>query len=1464
MTPPFAGRTSLAQDRLWLFEQLVPGTATYNLGGAVDIDGPLHERHLEGALRDLVARHESLRTCFRDDGEGVQQLVHDTAEPDYAGVDLTGGPDPDVVVAAELGRPFDLRRLPLARFRLLRRGPDRHTLVLVFHHIITDDWSLNILTRELAACYTARCTGVPHRLSPLPLQYADYAAWQRDLIEQGAVAEQVAYWRRRLEDAEALPLPTDRPRPAAESHRGAAVHLELDAGLADRLRLLSRGEGRTLHMTMLACFAVVLGRWAGRTDVVVGTPIANRPRRELHDIAGLFVNLLALRIDLGGDPTLRQVLRRTADACTAAFDHQDAPFDQVVAALPGPRDPGRHPVFQVLFQLLEDDLRGFALHGATARPRDSDTDTVKLDLSCTVTDTGAGLVVDLHYATDLWDERTIRRLLDGWARVLRAMAARPDARAGEVPLMAPEEYAAAVAGGGARSPHGGPDAPTLDTLFAAQVAARPDAVALSEPGRRWTYAELDAASAALAAALRAAGVRPDDPVGIRLGRSAALVTAMLGVVRAGAGYVVLDPAYPPARLAELGADAGIRAMVTDDPVAPLDGPVRLEAIPGPDRLANIVFTSGSTGRPKGVAVTHRGIVRLVAGSDHAPVGPDDVVLLTADPAFDTTTWAVWAALTNGAHLAVVPADQPLDARTLGAMIAERGVTVVRLTPALFHLVADADPAAFKAVRTLIVGGDVPDPARVRAVLAAGPPQRLVNAYGPTEVTVTATDQTVATAAGDDPIPIGRPITGSTAYVVDGSLRPVPPGVAGELLIGGPGVARGYAGRPAATAERFVPDPFGPDPGARLYRTGDLVRRRPDGTLVFVGRADRQVKIRGYRIEPGEVEAAALRLPGVTACAVAPADVAGDRRLVAYVSGPADGGAVRDELARTLPPHLVPAHVVVLDRLPLTRTGKLDRTALAAVLPGRRPAATPAAPRTERERVLLDIFTGLLGVPGLGIHDDFFANGGHSLLAVSAVAAVRRRLGAAPTLRAFFADATVAALAAALDTAPAAALPAVPDDTGPAPASGSQRAMLRHHRRDPHSTAYLTPVHARITGPLDADVLHRALTAVVHRHDILRTELHERDGAVVQHVRAPGPVPLPVIDLRAVPPDLREAELLTLAAAERRTPIDPTRGAPLRARLVRLAADDAALLVTFHHAVIDGWSVSVFADDLAAHYRALAAGEPGPATRPAQHGDFARREAEWLRGPEAAAGLAYWRRRLDGLQPAAPPVHLRAAEHRCTVPAADTRRLLMLARAHGGSVYTALCAVLHVLLAGWTGARDTAFGSQVANRGDETTHDLIGFLANVVVLRAAVDPAQPFPRLLEDVTADCLAALEHQRLPFETVERHLAPPGPLYRVTLTVHNTPQPAWTEGPLTLTPLDVDAPGEGARAELEFDVRDRDGELDVRLTYALDRFPPATAARLAGAFTAIARRAAGGAPMAELLAISQAANGSNGRVDV
>ncbi|MET7419838.1 amino acid adenylation domain-containing protein [Dactylosporangium sp. NPDC005555] len=1032
-----ASVASLAQERLWFYDQLAPGTSTYNLGGAVDIEGDLDVGDLAAALRECVDRHESLRTCFAVDGGVLRQLVADSLEVPLPVTDLPvpAGPGADAAIgelaAREHARPFDLERLPLARFRLVRVAERHHVLLVTLHHIIADDWSLAIFVRELVARYDGHRTGAAPRLQPLPLQYADYAAWQRDLVERGAVEPHLRYWREKLDGLSTLDLPTDRTRPPVESFRGATWRTEIAPDLADRLRRLSRDEGVTLFMTLLAGFNVLLSRHSGQADIVVGTPIANRGRHELHGIIGLFLNMLVLRTDLGGRPTLRDVIRRTAETCKAAFDHQDAPFDRVVGALAPHRDPSRHPLFQVIFQVLDDDLRGVTMHGATLHPRNTATDTVKLDMSCTVNDTGAGLVVELQYATDLWDEPTIDRFTRGWVRLLEAMCTRIDDAASVPSLLSPDESAGIVAGWNDTARRQ-PEHPVIDGLFRARAALCPDAVAVTEGTLAWTYRELDARSDDLAAALRDAGVRTDVPVGLHLGRCADLVVGMLGVLKAGGAYLVLDPGYPQERLRFMARDARIAAVVTRDPSwfagqLPVVGftqpasAVTVAAASAPDSLANIMYTSGSTGQPKGVGIPHRAVVRLVVDTGHVTIGPDDVVLFTADPAFDTTTFVVWSALLNGARLAVVPGDQPLGAAELAAAISAAGATVVRLTPALFNLVADTEPEVFRGLRHLIVGGDVLDPDRARRVLDAGGPRCFLNAYGPTEITVSATVHPVEAGSLTGPsVPIGRPITNTTAYVLDPELRPVPVGVAGELLVGGPGLARGYLHRPGLTAERFVPDPFGP-PGGRLYRTGDQVRWLADGSLQFLGRLDRQVKIRGYRIEPGEIESALRTVDGVGGAVVTVRDPAGDKRLVAYVEVGAEPSVsvadLRAALAARLPSYLVPGQFVLLERLPLTRTGKLDLQALPAPSGGTRDdgvvGVAYVAPGTDVEQRLHDIWAGFLGVPRIGVHDDFFHLGGHSLLATVVVAAIRDQLGVALALREFFERPTIAGLAASL-------------------------------------------------------------------------------------------------------------------------------------------------------------------------------------------------------------------------------------------------------------------------------------------------------------------------------------------------------------------------------------------------------------------------------------------------------------------
>ncbi|HEX5724473.1 MAG TPA: amino acid adenylation domain-containing protein, partial [Longimicrobiaceae bacterium] len=1014
---------SYPQERLWLMETLSPGALAYGISVPFVFGADADAGVLARVLGEVVRRHEALRTVFRASDAGPAQVVLPPSAVDLP-VDELPGTD---------AGGFDLEQGPLLRARLLRLR-DASVLVLTVHHIVFDGWSIGVLERELRALYDAFRRGEPSPLAPLPMQYADYAAWQRRWLETGMLDAQVEFWRRALAGAPAaIDLPADRPRPAARTHAGARRFFHLSPELVSRARALAEREGATLFMVLLAAFDVLMARLSGSDDVVVGTQVAGRTHEELEPLVGMFVNGLALRADLSGGPTFREAVARVRRATLDAYAHQDVPFQRLVEELGVERTLSHPPVFNVSFLLQTDGSAPTtaplpaADGGQTALPDGPVPTGAEYELLFELHESGGGIAGAATYSTELFEHDTAAGLVAAYARLLEALLAAPDAPV-TAPAPADAEEAARVLAFAAGPPPGDASVP-VHRRFEAWAARAPAAVALRTDGGDVGYGELNARANRIAHHLRAAGVGPEARVGVSLERSAELVAALLGILKAGGAYVPLDPAYPPERLRFMAADAGVSAVVTVDPaaVAAWSGEARvvclacerraIEARPAddlpvevdPEGLAYVVYTSGSTGLPKGVAVPHRAVAGLVTGQEYARFGPDEVFLQLAPVAFDASTFEVWGALLHGGSVAVHPAGIP-DPERLGGFVARHGVTTAWLTAGLFHQVVDAGAPGLGSLRQLLAGGDVLSPAHVARAAKLLPETRLVNGYGPTEATTFTCCHAVR---GDEAgaIPVGRPIAGARAYVLDGEMRPVPAGVPGELYVGGGGLARGYAGRPGLTAERFVPDPF--SGGGRLYRTGDRARWSRRGEVEFLGRMDQQVKVRGFRVEPGETEAAVRGFAGVADVAVVALGEDGAKRLAAYVvPASVDAAALRAHLAARLPEYLVPASIVGMDALPLTPNGKVDRRALPDPVAGS--GEEYRAPRTPTEEIVAGIWADLLGVERVGLGDDFFHLGGHSLLATRVVSRLRAAFRVEVPLRALFEHPTVEALAAEVD------------------------------------------------------------------------------------------------------------------------------------------------------------------------------------------------------------------------------------------------------------------------------------------------------------------------------------------------------------------------------------------------------------------------------------------------------------------
>lgn len=1036
---------SSAQRRLWFLAQLNPGSALYNLPLALRLRGSLVLRALQLSLDAIVARHEVLRTRFvSEEGEPVQMI--DVAAPlPIEVLDFSAEPGEvreqrlREVIATRAHEPFRLERDRLLRAIVVRLAPDDHVLLLVAHHIVVDGWSWHVLCRELSLHYKGFITEWTATLPELPVQYADFAVWREDTLAGERYDKMLDYWRQQLAGApEFLELPTDRVRPALPTSRGGTVAITLPASLGESLRQTGLREGATLFMTLLASFQVLLARYARQNDIVVGAPIAGRTQVQLENLIGFFVNMLPMRADLAGNPTFRDLLRQVRNVALDAYAHQDLPFEKLVEELRPTRKAARPPLVQVAFVLQNTPGKDFKLPGLTVTPFDVWTDTAKLDLTLMVSEAANGThVATLEYNADIYDRATAARMLGHWRTMLDAIAADSSQRISLLPWLTPAERRQILFDWNNTGREYPRDA-NLPRLVAARAALAPDAIAIESGSTRVTAAQLESRANQLARRLVALGVARDSAVAVCLPRSPEMIVAWLAVLKAGAAYVPIDAGYPRDRRQFMLHDSGARVVITlesqsdlfADPtgavrtVVCLDrdaGEIAREPATAPERevtaesLAYICYTSGSTGQPKGVCVPHRAVLRLLLGANYFELEAGDGVAQLSNAAFDAATFEVWGALLHGARLVILPSEVLLSPGEFAAAIERHRLTTMFITTGAFNQLSRHAPAVFRHLRLVLTGGEAASPACLHEALRHGPPERLVNIYGPTECTTFATSYTVREVAPDAPsVPIGRPISNTTAYVLDAHRRLVPVGVPGELYLGGDGVARGYHNRPELTAEKFVADPFAQRPDARLYRTGDLVRWLPDGALEFLGRTDNQIKLRGFRIEPGEIEAALARHESVRECFVTVRRAAeDDSRLIAYVV-PKSGArpapeALRDHLAATLPAHLVPSAVVLLEAWPLTPSGKVDRDALPPPNAAHAPTERDT-PRTDLERALVKAFGSVLGVDHVGINDGFFELGGHSLLAVRLVALIERTLGTKLPVAAVFQAPTVARLA----------------------------------------------------------------------------------------------------------------------------------------------------------------------------------------------------------------------------------------------------------------------------------------------------------------------------------------------------------------------------------------------------------------------------------------------------------------------
>ncbi|BAN48812.1 non-ribosomal peptide synthase/polyketide synthase [Metapseudomonas resinovorans] len=1460
---------SAAQNRLWFLWQLDPQSAAYNIPGALRLRGNLDEAALTRTFEQLVARHEALRTSFFEvDGQALQR-IHLAGAFQLRLVDLEGQPNAEAQALAlreaDALAPFDLEQGPPLRVSLVRIAERDHLLLVTLHHIIADGWSLNLLLDEFSRLYGAHGLGQPAELPALPLQYADLAAWQNQWLAAGEGARQLDWWKAQLGDEHPLLLlPTDRPRTPDARYRAGRYGIRLDKALAERLQQLARDHDASLFMLLLAGWQALLHRYSGQRDIRLGVPGANRARLESHGLIGFFINTLVLRGELDTRMPFAALLAQARQATLGAQAHQQLPFEQLLEACPEARAQGG--LFQVMFNHQQRDQRALQrLPGLSAEALPWNSLDAKFELQLQSEEDERGRIsLSFDYAVELFDEATIARLASHFQRLLWQVAERPELAIGDIQLLGDTERSQLAVWGSAPRERARCWLPELIAEQVALGAERP----LLLGAQPLTLGEVDARANRLAHRLRALGVGPEVRVGICAERSSEMLLGLLAILKAGGAYVPLDPDYPRERLAYMAEDSGIRLLLTQSwlaaPALPA-GVQRLDLdqadvadLPATapalelhgESLAYVIYTSGSTGKPKGVGVTHAALAeRLLWMRDTYGFGAADVFMQKAPVSFDVSVWECFLPLLCGSRLLLAAPGEHRDPARLVARVREHGVTVLHFVPALLQLfVEEPGLADCSSLRLLFSGGEALSAELRERVFERLPAVSLHNRYGPSETTINVSHWHCQAGEGAS-VPIGRPLGNVQCQVLDDNLEPVVPGVAGELCIGGLGLARGYLGRPGLSAERFVPNPDGS--GTRLYRTGDLARWRADGVLEYLGRVDQQVKLRGFRIELEEIEACLLAQAGVRQAVVVLRDSQAGPQLVGYlVADGADEEALlarlKDALQQALPDYMVPAHLLRLDAMPLSPSGKLERKALPE--PQWRQRAH-RAPQSAVEQRLAAIWSEVLGVARVGLDDDFFELGGHSLLATQIVSRSRQAFDIELPLRALFDASRLAAFASRVEQALATgqrdsqgAIARV-DRSLPQALSYSQQRMWFLWQMEPGSPAYNVGGVARIGGALDADRFEAALQALIARHETLRTTFPSVAGVPQQRVSDDAGLPIQHHDLSHLPAESFQARLEAFADAEAHQPFDLERGPLLRAHLVKAEAQVHYLVVTLHHIVTEGWAMDIFARELAELYAAQLEGRDAElAPLPVQYLDYSQWHRQWLEGGEMQRQLDYWQAQLGGEQPLLelpadrprPPVQSHQGDLlRFDLDDALAARVRAFNAEHGLTMFMTMTAALGLLLYRYSGQDDLRIGAPVANRIRPESEGLIGAFLNTQVLRVQPRGLMSVRELLEQVRQVAIEAQSHQDLPFDHLVEALQPQrsaayNPLFQVMCNVQRWEfQQTRDVAGLKLEYIANDA--RATKFDLNLEVTDLDERLGCCLTYSCDLFDRPRIARMA-----------------------------------